>query len=338
MPIHLQTRLLRVLQEKEVMRLGGDSIIDVDVRILAATNRKLREQIREGTFRADLYYRLDVVPLRLPPLRERPEDIPALIHTFQKQLGVDYEFTEAAMRKLKSMYWEGNIRELRNCVEYFANWGKAQIGEEDLDVRYAGLEQALTDSAEKTAPAIPDAFLQFLLETRQEGRLAAEVLKALRLREERDVYKRQVVACLFVASFCLLLFGLTGIKIFTKIVEIPKEILMPMIIILSVIGSYAIRNSLYDIFWMFGFGLIGYFLKRNNYPVAPIILGVILTTLCENNYRRGVMLEGSIHGMLLSVFNSPISIVLFVLLIVLFVTQTGPYKKWSANRKKKAEV
>lgn len=185
MPIHLQTRLLRVLQEKEVMRLGGDSIIDVDVRILAATNRKLREQIREGTFRADLYYRLDVVPLRLPPLRERPEDIPALIHTFQKQLGVDYEFTEAAMRKLKSMYWEGNIRELRNCVEYFANWGKAQIGEEDLDVRYAGLEQALTDSEEKTAPAIPDAFLQFLLETRQEGRLAAEVLKDLRLREER---------------------------------------------------------------------------------------------------------------------------------------------------------
>lgn len=185
MPIHLQTRLLRVLQEKEVMRLGGDSIIDVDVRILAATNRKLREQIREGTFRADLYYRLDVVPLRLPPLRERPEDIPALIHTFQKQLGVDYEFTEAAMRKLKSMYWEGNIRELRNCVEYFANWGKAQIGEEDLDVRYTGLEQALTDSTEKTAPAIPDAFLQFLLETRQEGRLAAEVLKDLRLREER---------------------------------------------------------------------------------------------------------------------------------------------------------
>ena len=113
---------------------------------------------------------------------------------------------------------------------------------------------------------------------------------------------------------------------------------MPMIIILSVIGSYAIRNSLYDIFWMFGFGLIGYFLKRNNYPGAPIILGVILTTLCENNYRRGVMLEGSIHGMLLSVFNSPISIVLFVLLIVLFVTQTGPYKKWSVNRKKKAEV
>ena len=91
MPIHLQTRLLRVLQEKEVMRLGGDSVVDVDVRILAATNRKLREQIREGTFRADLYYRLDVVPLRLPPLRERPEDIPALIHTFQKQLGVDYE-------------------------------------------------------------------------------------------------------------------------------------------------------------------------------------------------------------------------------------------------------
>lgn len=143
-----------------------------------------------------------------------------------------------------------------------------------------------------------------------------------------------IVGCLLVASFCLLFFGLTGIKAFTKIVEIPKDILMPTIIILSVIGAFAIRNSLYDIFWMFGFGLIGYFLKRNNYPVAPIILGVILTTLCENNYRRGISLEGSIHGMIFSIFRSPISIVLFVLLIVLFVTQTGPYKAWRAKRSK----
>ena len=141
-----------------------------------------------------------------------------------------------------------------------------------------------------------------------------------------------IVACLFAASLFLLFFGLTGIKIFTKIVEIPKGILMPTIIILSVIGSYAIRNSLYDIYWMFGFGIIGYFLKRFDYPIAPIVLGVILTKLFEENYRRGVMLEGSIHGMILSIFKSPISIVLFVLVIYLAVTQTKAYKNWRARR------
>ena len=141
-----------------------------------------------------------------------------------------------------------------------------------------------------------------------------------------------IVACLFAASLFLLFFGLTGIKIFTKIVEIPKGILMPTIIILSVIGSYAIRNSLYDIYWMFGFGFIGYFLKRFDYPIAPIVLGVILTKLFEENYRRGVMLEGSIHGMILGIFKSPISIVLFVLVVYLAVTQTKAYKNWRSRR------
>jgi putative tricarboxylic transport membrane protein len=141
-----------------------------------------------------------------------------------------------------------------------------------------------------------------------------------------------IVACLFLASIFLLVFGLTGIKVFTKIVEIPKGILMPIIIILSVIGSFAIRNSLYDIFWMFGFGIIGYFLKRFDYPIAPIVLGVILTSLFEENYRRGVMLEGSIHGMLASIFTSPISIVLFVLLVWLAVTQTSFYKNWRKRK------
>lgn len=113
---------------------------------------------------------------------------------------------------------------------------------------------------------------------------------------------------------------------------------MPTILILSVIGAYAIRNSVYDILWMFGFGVIGYFLKRFNYPIAPIVLGVILTKLCEENYRRGVMLEGSIHGMLGSIFTSGISIVLFALLVYLFATQTETYKNWKAKRNAKAEA
>jgi putative tricarboxylic transport membrane protein len=147
-----------------------------------------------------------------------------------------------------------------------------------------------------------------------------------------------IVASLLLASVFLLVFGLTGIKAFTKIVEIPKGILMPTILVLSVIGSFAIRNSVYDIFWMFAFGFIGYFLKRFNYPIAPIVLGCILTKLCEENYRRGVMLEGSIHGMIGSIFTSPISIVLFALLVFLFVTQTEAYKNWKAKRDAKKEA
>ncbi|HWP52096.1 MAG TPA: tripartite tricarboxylate transporter permease [Clostridia bacterium] len=144
-----------------------------------------------------------------------------------------------------------------------------------------------------------------------------------------------IVSCLLLASVFLLLFGLTGIKIFTKIVEIPKAILMPTIMVLSVIGAFAIRNSLFDIFWMFGFGIIGYFLKRYNYPIAPIVLGIILTSLFEANYRRGVMLEGSILGMLASIFTSSISMVLFVLIVVLSVTQSKWYKEWSRRRDEK---
>lgn len=141
-----------------------------------------------------------------------------------------------------------------------------------------------------------------------------------------------IVGCLMFASIFLLVFGLTGIKAFTKIVEIPKGILMPLILILSVIGSFAIRNSVYDILWMFGFGVLGYFLKRFDYPVAPIVLGIILSTLFEDNYRRGVLLESSIPGLLLSIFQSPISIFLFALIVVLACSQSNWYKKWRQRR------
>lgn len=130
-----------------------------------------------------------------------------------------------------------------------------------------------------------------------------------------------IVACLLLASVFLLLFGLTGIRVFVRLTEIPKGILMPVILVLSTIGAFAIRNSLYDVFWMFGFGAAGYLLKRFRYPVAPVVIGVILTKLCEENYRRGVLLEGSVGGLLASVFQSPVSIVLFALLIFLFVSQ-----------------
>ncbi|MCL1976004.1 MAG: tripartite tricarboxylate transporter permease [Firmicutes bacterium] len=137
-----------------------------------------------------------------------------------------------------------------------------------------------------------------------------------------------IVICLVLASFFLLLFGLSGIRLFSKIVETPKGILMPIILVLSVVGAFAIRNSLYDILWMFLFAIIGYFFKRYDYPVGPLVLGIILCPLLENNYRRGIMLTGSLPGLFFSIFSSMLSLLLFLLIIFLTVSQTKRYKKW----------
>lgn len=147
-----------------------------------------------------------------------------------------------------------------------------------------------------------------------------------------------IVSCLVIAALFLVVFGLTGVRLFAKIVEIPKGILMPLILILSAVGSYAINSSLFDVFWMFGFGILGYFMKRYDYPVAPCVLGIILSSLLEENFRRGVMLNGSIGGMILSIFKSPLSILLLALIVVMFTTQTRTYKAWRAKGdQKKAE-
>ncbi len=140
-----------------------------------------------------------------------------------------------------------------------------------------------------------------------------------------------IICCLLFASFFLLIFGLSGIRIFAKLVEIPKQILMPIILMLSVIGSFAIRNSVLDIFWMFAFGGIGYLFKKFEYPVAPIVLGIILCGLFENNFRRGIMLEGSLLGMFTSIFVSPVSIVLFGLVLFLIIVQTGWFKNFRSK-------
>ncbi len=122
MPLHLQTKLLRVLQEQEFERVGGSRTIKVDVRIVAATNRDLKGMVQENKFRADLYYRLAVFPLSVPPLRERREDIPLLTRYFvQKQaqrMGRNIERIPAhAMESLMNYDWPGNLRELQNVIE-----------------------------------------------------------------------------------------------------------------------------------------------------------------------------------------------------------------------------
>ena len=120
--VETQAKLLRVIQEREFMRLGGTETIKVDVRILAATNADLRKLVLEGRFREDLYYRLNVISLCLPPLRERKEDIPLLVEHFLKKFGEEngrpgLQFSAEAMKALMDYYWPGNVRELENAVE-----------------------------------------------------------------------------------------------------------------------------------------------------------------------------------------------------------------------------
>lgn len=120
-PLHIQVKLLRVLENRAFERIGGSETIITDARVVAATNRDLKKMVEEGTFREDLFYRLDVVSLEIPPLRERKEDIPLLVKhyldVFNKENGKDIGITETAMASLCAYAWPGNIRELRNCVE-----------------------------------------------------------------------------------------------------------------------------------------------------------------------------------------------------------------------------
>lgn len=115
MPMYLQTKLLRVIQENQVMRVGGESIIDIDVRIIAATNRNLLSMIECEKFRSDLYYRINVLPISIPPLRERREDIIMMLKYFMKR---KIEISEDVKRVMESYDWPGNIRELKNTAMY----------------------------------------------------------------------------------------------------------------------------------------------------------------------------------------------------------------------------
>jgi len=117
MPVFLQSRLLRVLQERKVMRLGGDKVFPVNVRVFAATNQNLIELVEDHKFRADLFYRLNVLTLKIPPLRERPGDIPVLAEQFLSDRGDGYRLTENAKKALAGYGWPGNARQLRHFVE-----------------------------------------------------------------------------------------------------------------------------------------------------------------------------------------------------------------------------
>jgi two-component system nitrogen regulation response regulator NtrX len=148
MSLSAQAKVLRVLQSGELTRVGGEEPIDVDVRVVAATNKDLEQACREGTFREDLYFRLNVVPLVSPPLRTRREDIPRLVEHFLEQVCAENEFrpksvTDAVLRRLAAHDWPGNVRELRNVVERMAILSEDVIVEDDLPADFARAATAL---------------------------------------------------------------------------------------------------------------------------------------------------------------------------------------------------
>ena len=136
----LQTKLLRALQEREVRRVGGSALIPVDFRLVTATHKDLEEEVREGRFREDLYFRINVMNLRLPSLRERPEDIPALVDCFVKEICERRQIPqpkihEEAMDILMQQPWPGNVRQLRNEVERALAISPEEISPEVLSVK-----------------------------------------------------------------------------------------------------------------------------------------------------------------------------------------------------------
>jgi transcriptional regulator with PAS, ATPase and Fis domain len=129
LPLEMQAKLLRVLQEKEVRPVGSNDHVSIDVRVIAATNRDLEAAYREGTFRKDLYFRLNVVTVHLPALRDRRSDIPMLVHHFLDRYapGGTLQVTPAAMKSLLHYDWPGNVRELENCVARAVTLGDHQV-------------------------------------------------------------------------------------------------------------------------------------------------------------------------------------------------------------------
>jgi DNA-binding NtrC family response regulator len=161
--VDVQTKLLRVLQEHEVERLGGTQTIKVDVRVLAATNLDLKRAITAGTFREDLYYRLNVVPIKVPPLRDRLDDIPLLASHFLQKYSQRFgrpvrDISHAALEVLKTYSWPGNVRELENIIERSVALAREPV----IGLQHLPIELALPDGVSSDSPAAPPTLKQAL--------------------------------------------------------------------------------------------------------------------------------------------------------------------------------
>jgi DNA-binding NtrC family response regulator len=195
MPLALQAKLLRVLQERTVDRVGGRDPVPVDLRVVATTNVELARAVTEGDFRRDLYYRLKVVQLRLPPLRERPEDIALLAKRFVTALGGGgRSLSLAAAQRLEAHSWAGNVRELKNVIECAMTLSSArEIQPEDLFLDAPGASVGNGASSGTVADMEQELILKTLAETRGNRTKAAQRLgiSIRTLRNKLALYRRQ---------------------------------------------------------------------------------------------------------------------------------------------------
>ena len=170
MPLSIQAKMLRVIQERQLRPVGSEKVIDVDVRIIVATNKNLKELVQQGSFREDLYYRIHVIPIYLPPLRERKEDIPPLVDHFLnkacQQMKKDIKgLTPQAMQKIMLYDWPGNVRELENTIEYAAAMSDKEFITEDVIFQTkSGTSKETIKPLKEARDAFERSYLIYLLE------------------------------------------------------------------------------------------------------------------------------------------------------------------------------
>ncbi len=242
MPPLLQSRLLRVLQEREVRRVGDNTPVYVNVRVVAATNEPLEKKIKEGTFREDLYYRLNVIPIPLPSLRERKDDIPLLVAHFLKdkvsgRTNRPFQVTRHAMATLCAYEWPGNVRELENAIERAATLCEADIlHASDLPpslVAATKLSQPeLEEETTAALPALPETALYPLrLEASEAGSAAAAptatgpflTLKAFMREQEHSHLNRALQQCDGDKERAAILLGISLATLYRKLSGEDKE-------------------------------------------------------------------------------------------------------------------
>jgi len=207
LPLALQTKLLHVVQDLQFSRIGGRELIRVDTRILASTNRNLEVALGRGEFREDLYYRLNVVEIQVPPLRERPEEIPVLASIFLDRVNREYhqdrQFSSETLALLASCPWPGNVRELENFVRRFVVLGDAQRSRQELDAALRAGRRADLSAGTSLSPSTADVTRGL----REIARRAARDAERIALREvlDRVQWNRVAAARILKVSYKTLL-------------------------------------------------------------------------------------------------------------------------------------
>jgi PAS domain S-box-containing protein len=192
-PIQMQSKLLRVLQEKEIMRIGGKETIPIDVRIIAATNINLKKAIEEGKFRDDLYYRLNIIPIDIPPLRERKEDIGKLTRYFVEKFNREYKLnkniSDDVIELLEAYHWPGNVRELKNIIERVVvgfdgpNITRFQVQRQLINDRPEEIDIAETEHTGSLKEIMDDYEKRILIDYMRKYNNASEVARILKVNK-----------------------------------------------------------------------------------------------------------------------------------------------------------